>query len=53
VLTVKQLKDWLSQFPDNAPIEGEYFVTHNSIDLKVVLHLSDGEPDCISTIGIE
>jgi len=35
MVTVKQLKEWLRELPDNAPIEPRYFERDNAIYLAV------------------
>ena len=35
MLTVKRLKDWLDQFPDDEIVYGDYWETGNIIDLRV------------------
>jgi hypothetical protein len=45
MVSVKELRDWLKQFPDDVGLEGEYWEKENSVDLKVITHFP-GEIGC-------
>jgi len=47
MLTVKQVKEWLNQFPDDMMVHGDYYEASNNIDLRIE------DTECTNTISLE
>ncbi len=53
MLTVKQLREWLADYPDCAPIEAANFKDNVLTNVELMIRFEDETGQVIATIGVE